>query len=306
MAQDDGKKALVIGGAALLLFLLLSGSANADEPTTPPDEPQPPKPTPPGTPPRGPGGLGSIPTDPGPVGPGGFGDLPSPPGLPEDDDPPLGEILTSYPQPGHLYQVKQGDVFLGTGSRSIVYRALQQAGYQAASAMGDSPEGASVFGQTVAGSAQNRTKYLQMILCSGWNDGLYGTHGFGGQAFEGPAGRSIRLLPVHANNLQRLRNKQTPIRNIQLRTPADRGKGNAKAVDSSISGSFELLWLPAINYTRLFESRGTDLTTEGIVWDGTQWPMTQPPPWVAQLGISVDESVNRTTWGCGLGEWVTE
>ena len=305
MAQDDGKKVLVVGGAALLLFLLLSGSANADEPGAPTKPDPKPDPNPPK---KGPGGFADPggPSKPPPT-VGGLGDLPRPPDEPptDTDDPPLGDIVSAVPAEGTLYPVKQGDIFLGTGSRSITYRVLQRAGYEAASRAGDSPEGASAFGQQVAQRAANRTKYLQMILCSGWNDALYGTYGFGSDAFEGPAERSIRLLPMHDNVLAKLSAKQTPNRQIQLKTRSDRGRGNGRPAESGGPRMLELLWLPAINLEILWESGGTDVTPEGLVWPGTDWPMTQPPPWVSLLGVSVLESVDRTVWGCGLGEWVT-
>lgn len=162
-------------------------------------------------------------------------------------------------------------------------------------------EGAQAFARRVANNIGNRVKYINAIQCSGWNDALYGTYGYGQNAAPAPTGRAIRLLPQHPNNLRRLRELRKPIRNIRLGTTNDQGKGNALGVDGSLRGNFELLWLPAIDIKTLWESDGDEVSMDGPTWqDGTR--ATVPPPWVQQLGIEVPAEVNRTDWGCGLGE----
>lgn len=212
-----------------------------------------------------------------------------------------------YPTPGTLVQVRYGDRLLGKFSRenestdaqgqalrSIAYTTLLTAGFMAAKEAGASDEAAGQFARDVAYDNNNRVDYVQLIQCSPWNDALYTTYGFSSKSWESPAGRSLRFLPNHYDNRERLIRGLAPKRNITLGSPSDKLSGNGHGQDSK-ERNFSYIWLPKINLQALWESGGSDITTEGVEWeDGSNGIM--PPPEVLAYGVeNVPESVS---WGC--------
>ena len=233
-----------------------------------------------------------------------------PPDEPEPFDPTPWETPpgSDYPTPGTLLQVRYGDRLLGTFSakktgadedgqalRSIAYTTLLSAGWMAAKEIGGlDDEAAGAFARKVANDPNNRVEYVQLIQCSPWNDALYTTYGFGPKAWESPAGRALRFLPQHYDNRGRLVQGKAPKRNISLGTPADKNSGNGYGQNKN-QRNFAYIWLPKINLQRLWDSGGTEVTTEGIQWeDGSNGIM--PPPEVLAFGVeNVPEAVS---WGC--------
>ena len=205
--------------------------------------------------------------------------------------PVLSEIERSEPTPGYHYQVKRGDTFLGTGPNAIVHRALLAAARDA----GIDPVRASA----IANNPRARMAYLDLILCSGPNDALYGTYSGGAQTHTGPHGRTITLLPIHADNRTRVGGGRSPLRNVKLGTPADRRHGTAARGIEGGHRSFEWLLLPAIDPQKL---RQGVISADGITWsDGS--PSMWDHPAVSGLGIEVLEPAAATfgRWGCGEG-----
>lgn len=212
--------------------------------------------------------------------------------------PPIETLESSTPTMGKFYQVKAGDRFGGTGSRSIVFQALRDRARAAAERHGDpNPE---AFANSVANSGIRRTRYLDLILCGGWNDLLYGTYGYGSRAHVGPHGRSIRLHKVHVDNRRQIAAGQAPIRNIQMLSPALRSEGKtAGAIEPDMAEAFEYLWLPPIDDDALYA--GLEIRTEGLVWpDGTS--VMWPPPSVVALDMDVYQDPGLAIYGCGTGE----
>lgn len=247
-----------------------------------------------------------------PIGIGGNG-LPPPPeeeppgpraqldlGPPVEEPPPraavdLGPALPDVdalerirPTVGAFYQVRKGDTFFGRGPQAIAYNAL----VDFARGIGMGEEEAASFARA------HRVQYVDLILCSGWNDLLYGTWGYGSKAHAGPHGRSIRLIPKHADNRDRLSRGEPPLRVIQMRTPSDKRRGNAGAVDRAYVDGYEYLWLPGLNPEEAASRRV--LTAEGAAWpDGSS--VMNPPPEVYGLDFQVLEDPDLGTYGCVTG-----
>ena len=204
-----------------------------------------------------------------------------------------------WPMPATFYQVVSGDIFLGQNpgsSHSLVYSTLLSGAYTAAKELGGAThDEATAFAQSVAFSDNLRLDYYTLILCSPWNDALYGTYGYGDAigSFDSPMNRAIRLLPSHPNNLARIRPGLPPSRNISPGNSATPGDGSGKPVDAG-KRALELLWLPGINLQTLWDSGGEMITTEGATWDDGS-NMLMPPPIVARLGA---DNVPPGTWGC--------
>ncbi len=290
MADNTGRNVAI--GVILLIVLIGFGAAAAD--VIDDDEPDDDDPDP------------DDPLVPGPI------DVPGvpfqPPGPGEDpfivtvipiQDPPINDILNDFPTGGAFYQVEFGDQFFHSStSRSIVKRWLRTEAFTAAQEFGglDDAE-ANIFAKGVAGNASLRVQGLDLIQCAYFNDKAYGTWGYGSQAQASPHGRAIRLLKQHPNNLRRLRDGKPAGRNIRLRTPADKGKGNALGVQKELRDAFELLWLPELNKETLWESGGTELSTQGVVWpDGSS--KMNPPPWIMALDIVDFSDSGFGDWGC--------
>ena len=309
--KKSQKQAAVVGGLAVLALLLVSrkSSASPGEPGSPGGPPMP------GEDPDGPGGF-----DPSevviakpvfPVGPrvpgGGF----KPYEAPDHGPIALGEFENpeNYPEAGKFHQIEYGDMFFGTdlgsGPGPIAARALYSAAYQAAKEVGGkADDDAHLFARNVVkgtGGAGRRVAYTDLIQCSGWNDFLYGTFGFGKKSHESPHGRAIRLMPHHPDNRQRILSGLAPRRNILMRTPADKRSGLGGPESGDYSGSLEYLWLPGLNLRELWDSKR--VTTEETVWDDGS-SVIQPPPIVADLGIDYGEEPSVAAFGCLDGTMV--
>lgn len=215
----------------------------------------------------------------------------------EEYRPERYEHPDNYPTPGLFHRVESGDIFFGKGSRhNMAWAALYEAAYQAALDEGGvSDAEARTFAASIAGNSGKRSQYVTLILCSPWNDALYGTYGFGSSAYEGPHGRSIRLMPYHASNRQRIRDGLPPIRNIELGKVSDKRKGNAGPITNEHRKTWEYLWFPPLNLRRLWESG--EITTKGLEWeDGSN--MLWPPPMIANLGIDTMQDLGNREFGC--------
>jgi len=311
----SGKKALAIGGLITgLLFLLGMSSDDAsgelDEPGTPGGQPPPdPDPDPSDPDPEIPI-YTFIPWDPEPQDPGGGGFNDPTMGHVPWTDPTAGdkpwnplqyEHPTNYPTPGTFHRVQWGDIFGGQGSaKNLAWACLYEAGYAAAVEVGGAnDEEARAFAKSIASKGANRAKYRDLIQCSAWNDVLYGTWGYGSDPQPGPHGRAITLLPIHADNRERILSRESPIRNIHMRKASDKGKGNAHAIDPEYRDGYEYLWMPALNLVALWEQRR--ITSEGMTWDDGS-SMMNPPPEIWDLGVEVLEDPGLDTYGCLEGE----
>ncbi len=298
------KRNVAIAGLGLGLLFLLGAAADEDD-----DEDEG---SPGGQPPPEPDPEDVVPTEvifvppeddweppePGPVVP----DRDFAPWVPPGEDPinPADwEHPDNYPTPGKFHQVVWGDMFFGTGSaHNIAWAAIYEAAYQAAVEVGgvDDAE-ARAFAKSIAGKSSNRGRYTTLIQCSPWNDALYGTWGYkSGKSYPGPHGRAIRMLPDHPPNRDYIMlQRKPPLRNVQMRNPNDKGKGNAGAVDEQYAETWEYLWLPPLNLERLWNNR--ELTTEGVAWEDGSSVMLPPPP-IWNLGIDVLSDPGLDAYGC--------
>lgn len=214
-------------------------------------------------------------------------------------DPWLNED-PKWPLPGTFYEVEAGDILLGTnpgGAHSIVYSTLLSAAYKVAVEIGNlEHEAAIAFAQSVAYDPEARLDYMYLILCSPWNDALYGTHGYDAAYignFDSNSGRALRLQGMHYDNYDRIRQGIPPKRNIRLGNPSTPGDKSGTPMNGA-QLSYEFLWLPAINLQKLWSSQGQDITTEGMEWeDGST--VLMPPPIVANL---LPQNVPAGLWGC--------
>lgn len=304
--MTQARTALVVGGlgiGALLLFFL--SQDDDDEQQEPLDEPgtpggqDPPDDGPMEPPGNGGGGFQIAPPeqpDPGP-GPAPW----EPPGV-EPYNPQVYEHPSNYPTPGKFHQVVRGDTFGGRGSENnLAWAALYEAAYAAAVQVGEvGDDEARAFARSIADDARHRLEYIDLILCSPFNDFLFGTYGFGDGAREGPHGRSIRLLPLHASIRDDVFKRRPLTRNVEMKSLADKGSGSGRSVDSSLAGSFEYLWMPPINLEILWSDRR--ITTEGLSWyDGSS--VIYAPPEIMDLGFEVFDSDRQLdVYGCLGGE----
>lgn len=222
----------------------------------------------------------------------------------KDIGPPLPQIVDPYPRPATFYQVKSGDFGYGIASRF-----LRSAGFLAAKEIGGLDDAAANdFGKEVAKRVGLQKKVWRAISCNGWNDALVTTYGWKGTSQPlAPTGRVVRLVPQHADNLARLSNGQTPLRNMKWLTPAAKGKGGGVGADSSMR-SFEQLWLPGVNLQALWDSDGTVLEFGGGEWGNSGASKKLPPPWVLDLGARYVQGVKPSvdTFGCDGMQWTPD
>lgn len=289
------------GVIAALLLLLFGVSTTAS--AKPPDDDDDDLPPPPPDTPDDDGPRPAVPEPvPRPAVPPPQPPQPSVPSLNIDD------WIEDYPTGESFYQVRSGDMFGGTNSnRSIAYRYLLTEAFLAAKEFGNLDDNkARTWSRSVAQRGNMRLQAIDIIQCAWINDALYGTWGYGLQAKPGPHGRAIRLLPYHPDNRRMVFDGLGLSRNIELRRPADAGKdgpwnkGLGGPADPEMREEFELLWMPAINRKVLWDSDGTNLTTEGMTWpDGTS-KGNVPPPWIMdlELGNYADDAIGFSDWGC--------
>jgi len=256
MSEQNQKAGLAI--AVGILFLLGLAAKK-------PDEPDPKKPKGNFKPP-GPG--------PGP-GPG--------PTEPEKKEPPFTEIVTpeipgkdGWPTPWKFYQVRGSD---NQSMLRIASRSLYKAAFEAAKQVGGlSDADADLFAEGFRSNGTRQANFVNDIQCESWNDAVYSTFGFGNKAQRAPSGRAMRLLPQHADNLDRLRNGQRPHRRQRYGKETDRENGIRRTGSGS---KHELLYIPGINLEVLWNEQRVEL--------GGQWPdgasKANPSTWVLDLGV---------------------
>ncbi len=165
------------------------------------------------------------------------------------------------PTHGFTYQVRYQDFFGGTNkSRSIAYRAIRSAGYEAAIEHGATVPEAQAFADQVAASGKNRAIYIQAIQCVAFNDLLYGTWGYGNKAKPALHGRAIRLMKYHADNRTRLIEGKPVVRNIKIGRYQTAGDKSGRPIDSEIASQFEYLLLPRINLAHLWATKEVQIS----------------------------------------------
>lgn len=268
----------VLGAGGVLLALLGSRDANAAEPDAgeAPDGGEPPDSghEPDGKPK---GGLQTSPVDPPPKA-DGLHAVPVDPGKLPKVEPAA--VTKSYPTGGWMYQVQKGDTVFGEDSkRSIVYRALLSEAYTAARNVGMSDADAKAFARKIARDDQKRLAYWGAVMCVGLNDATYGTFGFNPSfSSPGPHGRSIEMLPRHADNRDRVAVGEPMLRVVDLQSGA--------RIESGYHA------YPWILLPKLAES---SLLNGSIIVDS--WV----PPFPHAVAV-LDSSLVGRVWGCGDGE----
>lgn len=238
----------------------------------------------------------TVPDKPGPVAP--VGPTPFEPG--PGEDPPLPSIIAENPTPATYYRVRFGDTFLGNDG--IAARLIFNAAIRAAQTHGGlDAQAAAAWAQSIADAPENRAMVTEFITCRApTNDFLYGTHGYqkGVAIPSKKTWRAIRLLPRHADNLERLAAGQRVMRNIQFGDPSDPGSGDSQGADASLQ-NLEQLWMPGLDLQRLWDTGGAEIRIGGTWADGSS--KAYPPPWVLALHgdvLSADTPA-PFVWGCG-------
>jgi hypothetical protein len=208
----------------------------------------------------------------------------------EPAEVPVDELEDPYPTPGAFYQVASGDTLLGTGNRSISWRALKSAGYLAAKATGATDAAANAAGSALANNSSARLAMVRLIACSPWNDMVYGSWytGVANGLDRGEHGRGIVMYQHHADNRARLAAGQAPIRNV------DQGAASYYQADPSRQTvpkdpdlrRFPYLWIPALDLAAARAGR-VEVNPEpwtGKVPDRDVWySRSNPPPSVTRL-----------------------
>jgi hypothetical protein len=239
------------------------------------------------------------------------------------DPADVDDIIDVVPRGAHFYQVKKGDIFLGTHTstsssqgHNIAWMAYRRECFEAAKEFGGlGDEGAWAWVNAIPSSMGQSGKTHDIILCGAFNDACYGTWGYCGtpgiqagrcRASEvnraGPHGRAIRLLPQHPDNIARVRAGKVVARYVQLGTPAN--AGDARSINKSgQKGKFPALWIPKLNRRALWESHGSEIEAADEAWDDSS-PVSSPPPWIMRGGEILDYSGTLTlpsAYGCAPG-----
>lgn len=330
--KSKGKRAaLIIGGLAVLGALVFAGKASAGtvrppkrkwnwvDPDPVPDCPE---------------GMAWDPEraecvappnwdrpDPKRVKPGDVPDDPEPPRVPVNDPDEIDDIIKPIPVPGYFYQVRKGDIFLGTkvtdGSAglSICYFALRRVLHDAAMVFLEITDDQAwqlvnnkqaPLGARIRSEKNALRPMLDHILCSWMNDGAYASWKYGPTNVPGPHGRAIGLVPQHAPNQSRLRAGEPMARNVRWGKPDQKLTGAAFGVNESWR-EYPFLWIPSVNLERFWASANgsgpLELTAADESWrDGAS--KASPPSWVQELGIEdfTGTMSTGTTLGCGLGK----
>lgn len=220
---------------------------------------------------------------------------------PKGPDPKIKDLDRYYnadwPDPGKFYQVgsRDADGFYGIAWRwfytSLFLAAKNAGGLDDEAARDWAAARVGAKGVAQAGRAD-------FVLCAAWNDIVYGCHVVASKNRRGPHGRGIDLVPQHADNWRRIRERRRVRRNVYVGkpgtvgTPRNAGKGNAK---------LPLLWMPRLSDQVLWDSDGRKLEVAGSWADGSSFYF--PPPSVMNLGIDdATGSASQGVWGCGEGE----
>jgi len=174
---------------------------------------------------------------------------------------------------GAFYQAQRKDTFLGTGSKSITYRALYQTVLENTNSKREA--------EAIARSSMHRLSLFGSIVAGCWNDLIYGTHAYRAASPVGPHGRTVDLRPCHADNRERMLDGDAPARTVDLGAPGDGNTGNAAR--QARGRSMPYLWIPFIDVDAVLRGR---VTTLGCDWpDGESG--IEPPPEVRALGWAV-------------------
>lgn len=233
---------------------------------------------PPPTDPEHPGGLAPPEIEPGPV------DVETTTGL-DVADYPWGQDGTLYVHPSvatpsMMYRVKAGDnhqriVRNAVGSALALAGRPELVGHM-------NPNNAALYAEEWA--QRLRQQMADALICSWWNDTLYGQtdpQKAGGASAIGPNGHGLNWTPVHRNNLGLLANAEPAERSTTL-------SGNRDPDFTAAQASSQMdLWIPAVNLETLKAPAKENLN---LVFD-LAWPnglrTINPPPAVSDgLGIN--------------------
>ncbi|MHA1572796.1 MAG: hypothetical protein ACTSX8_02280 [Alphaproteobacteria bacterium] len=184
------------------------------------------------------------------------------------------------PTPGMFYIVNKSNAVAGLDSMLEIARYALGSAYAMAGAprsLGSIP-------------AEEVLAYLNLIVCSPWNDTAYGTsseQAAGGELGLGPQGRGINMYPRHHDNIQALIAGTKPQRTTLLNGAVDQ-------MAPEQGNRFPQLWLPPINLNML-KDFGV-VTTQGMEWSTTDTVLL-PPPAVWAHGV-YSRVAAPAGWGC--------
>ena len=151
---------------------------------------------------------------------GGGGKKPSrtnPTPKPGGPDPEIDDLTDYYnadwPDPGKLYQVGRQDA---DGLYGIAWRWFYTCLFLAARNVGGlSDEDARAWAaERVGPKGVAQGERADYLLCVAWNDVTYGSNTVAAKNRRGPHGRGIDLVPQHANNWRRIRERRQVRRNV--------------------------------------------------------------------------------------------
>jgi hypothetical protein len=174
------------------------------------------------------------------------------------------------PTMGCFYQVRRGDIMLGTGSKSITWRALDRAVTFLRGHGHAVPE-------DLAYDCELRVAYGELILAGGYNAELFSTWGYGRRAFTGVHGRAIPLGTHHADVRTALECGRQPTRMIPEGNPIQAGTGIAERRTGLCR---PYLWLPMIDLDALL---GGVVTLDTIMWEDGSTPIDPPQKFMRLL-----------------------
>lgn len=195
----------------------------------------------------------------------------------------LGNDGKHFPTPGMFFVVRAPnaptDAFLALDSLLGIARAAVASAY----AMGGAAR--------TLGSIDDELvlEYLRLMLCSPWNDILFGSTSSqfaGGSLGLGPHGRGSVMLPRHRRNLQRMAVGEDAVRSITLA-----GNPDPQIPDDNKWPEF---WLPPIDLDALVNAG--IVTTSGWSWSNGDSVLVPPPQvWTRGVLSSVEPAGG---WGC--------
>jgi hypothetical protein len=200
-----------------------------------------------------------------------------------------------YPNDGYMYQARGDDLLGGSlKDRSIAYRTLLSSAWKAAKAQGADDETAGVVARSIANSSEARAHYIDLMHCALFNDMYLSTYGYQESVTNGgPNGRGFRLLKIHADNRKRLSQGLSPIRTVQIGTPATRGTGTA----TGTGDHYEYFSLPLLDRVALLNTNlpWADRIVPGRYADGSSGLL--PPPEIQRVMSTL--TVPAGSYGCG-------
>lgn len=189
----------------------------------------------------------------------------------------------NYPTPGLFFDVGSPAAGESLSSPSTIARYYLGSAIAMAAARGFNVTEAQKLvksSNTTSKAIAFRNQALRLIMCSPYNDALYGTTDLweGGSSYANQSnGRTIKFFPRHLDNIGRMKAGQPPKRGIEL---------NGQKI-SNLTGNIAMpqLYLPAINL-QLLAGNNPVVTTNGLEWsDGTATIL--PPPEVQKIGLDL-------------------